>query len=128
MNLIFGEYLAHVRKQRGFSQKSVALDANLDASYLAGLEHGRRPPPRQELLSRIALALHASPEEFHRLKKAVALTKISKIAMAELDADLSQSVVRLVKAIQVCSPDERKALETIAIGIEAREREREGLP
>lgn len=123
-DLIFGNCLARLRKGKGYSQKSVALDADLDASYLAGLEHGRRSPPRYEVLSRIVMALHASPEEHHCLKEAVALTKISKIAKKELGDDVGQSLVRLVKAIQLCSVDERKALETIAMGIETREREK----
>lgn len=126
-DLIFGESLARIRKGRGFSQKSIALDASLDASYLAGLERGRRPPPRQQVLNRIVSALRATPGEQLQLKEAIALTKISKIAMTELGTDLGQSLMNLARAIRLCSPDERKALETIAVGIVSRGEEEEGI-
>ena len=125
-DLIFGECLARIRKGRGYSQKSVALDADLDASYLAGLEHGRRPPPRHEVLNRIVVALVANQEEQRQLKEAIALTKIMKIAVAELGPGFAQSLKKLTQALRLCTPDEKRALEVIADGIVSREKQKEG--
>lgn len=58
-----GPELRRLRAQRKLLQKQVAIDASLDASYLARLEGGTRQPPRLETLRRLSAALKASAEE-----------------------------------------------------------------
>lgn len=38
----FGERLARLRKERGFSQESLSLESGLARSYLGGVERGQR--------------------------------------------------------------------------------------
>jgi len=70
--------LFDIRQAHGLSQKAVALDADMDQSYLAGLETGRRPPPRERQLKRLFCAIQATEEEKINLKKAMVLYKIFK--------------------------------------------------
>ncbi len=120
MNYIFGECLARLRKKRGNSQKFIAMQAGLDASYLAGIEHGRRPPPRQTVLERILGALCVTPEERLELKSAIAIAKFARIAAAELEPNYGKSLIRIATAMQFCSSEELKALELIVLSFEHR--------
>jgi len=44
----FGEALWEIRKERGISQERLALDCDLDRTYISLIERGvRRRPPRQ---------------------------------------------------------------------------------
>ncbi len=117
---MFGECLARLRKGRGHSQKFVAIQAGIDASWLSGIEHGRRPPPRQPVLERILAALCITTEERLELKNAVAIAKLAKIAAAEMEPAYGQSLIRIACALQFCSTDELKALEVITQGFKRR--------
>lgn len=119
MNCFFGECLVRLRKRHGRSQKYVALEAGLDPSYLAGLERGRRPPPRDPLLGRIMKALGATPSDMLEIRSSLALTKLAHLAN-ELEPAYGQALVRIATGMQSCSADELKALETIVQGFEHR--------
>lgn len=73
---VFGNCLSDIRQAHGLSQKAVALDACMDQSYLAGLETGRRPPPRDKQLHRIFSAIQMTEMERHILQKARVLYKL----------------------------------------------------
>lgn len=120
MNNVFGECLERLRKKRGRSQKYIAIEASLDASYLAGVEHGRRPPPRQAVLERILCALSATPDERQELKNAIGIAKLANLVTSELEPGYGRSLIRIATAIQSCSPEELKALEVIVHGFEYR--------
>jgi transcriptional regulator with XRE-family HTH domain len=51
--------LADVRHSRCLSQKTVALSAGLDQSYLCSLERGRRPTPGPDIITRVITGLGA---------------------------------------------------------------------
>jgi len=72
----FGYCLFKIRQAHGLSQKAVALDARMDQSYLAGLETGRRPPPRERQLQRLFNAIQVTELEKRILKKAMVLYKL----------------------------------------------------
>lgn len=72
---LFGMCMVEIRKLHLLSQKSVAIDAGMDQSYLAGVETGRRPLPRDRQLSRLMQALQASENEKSVLKKARAFDR-----------------------------------------------------
>lgn len=120
MNKVFGDCLAQLRKKRGCSQKSIAIEAGLDASYLAGIEHGRRPPPRQPVLERILTAMCATPSERLKIKSAIGIAKLARIAATELEPNYGKSLVRIATSMQSCSTEELKALEVIVQGFEHR--------
>lgn len=63
----FGRCLVRMRDARDMSQKALALAANMDQSYVAGLETGRRPAPRERQVFRLARALNASEIELAEL-------------------------------------------------------------
>jgi len=57
---IFGQRLAEVRKAKGFSQESLALESGLARSYLGGVERGQRNIALLNIY-RLAKALKVSP-------------------------------------------------------------------
>ncbi len=73
---VFGHCLLNIRQARGLSQKAVALDAGVDQSYLAGLETGRLPAPRDKQLQKLFSAMQMTETEKHILLKVKALYKL----------------------------------------------------
>jgi len=59
---IVGENVRRLRRSRGLTQESLALDAAIDLTYLGGIERGRRNPS-VEVLGRPANALGAHPRD-----------------------------------------------------------------
>lgn len=74
----FGTLLAEIRLSRRLTQKQVAIAADVDCSYIAALEKGRRSPPPKETIRRLGNAVCASPPERQEMEKAAALFRISK--------------------------------------------------
>ena len=64
MNLqtAFGEELRELRQQQGFSQENLALECELDRTFISLLERGKRQPTL-ETLFKLAKALNAAPSE-----------------------------------------------------------------
>jgi transcriptional regulator with XRE-family HTH domain len=64
MNLqtAFGEELRELRQQQGFSQENLALECELDRTFISLLERGKRQPTL-ETLFKLAEALNAAPSE-----------------------------------------------------------------
>lgn len=78
----FGSCLARVRIRHGLSQKALAISAGMDISYLAGIESGRRPLPKDRQLDRLVRALNANNEEMTTLQLALALSRVSQVMAA----------------------------------------------
>lgn len=76
----FPKILVTLRKARGLSQKALAISAGMDQSYVAGLENGRRPPPRDRQIARLAQALQASQEEHARLLEAKTAALLARVS------------------------------------------------
>jgi transcriptional regulator with XRE-family HTH domain len=60
----FGAAIRDIRKERGFSQEDLALEAGLDRSYFGGVERGERNVSLANVF-RIADALSVRPSEIH---------------------------------------------------------------
>jgi len=58
----FGERVRELRKQRGFSQESLALACGLDRTYIGGVERGERNISLINI-HKIAAALHVDAKE-----------------------------------------------------------------
>jgi transcriptional regulator with XRE-family HTH domain len=58
--VIVGENIRKLRKRKGLSQEELALEAEIDLTYLGGIERGRRNPSLM-VMSRIADALGVHP-------------------------------------------------------------------
>ena len=59
-NAIVAANVRRLRVERGLTQEQLAHDAEIDLTYLGGIERGRRNPTI-EVLGRIALALKCHP-------------------------------------------------------------------
>lgn len=105
----FGIYLRNLRKKRGLSQKRVALDANVDQSYLAAIELGRRPPPRDTGLTRLAGAVQASEEEVQRLFCVRSMAQISR-TVNRLSPDVADVLLDITRSINSLTKQELQAL------------------
>lgn len=115
----FGKCLAELRQARGVSQKVLSLSAGMDPSYLSGVEVGRRPPPRDRQLVRLATALNATEAEIAQLKIARALTQISRAA-CEFRGESEPVLARLLTTATGMSSAEIAALETVAQVLKSR--------
>jgi transcriptional regulator with XRE-family HTH domain len=115
----FGACLLKLRNRRKLSQKAVAVSAEMDQSYLAGLEAGRRPPPRDRQLTRLAAALNATPEEIKELREARALTRLVEVA-DELDPVRGKALASLACRFNRLSANQLRVIEEMASLLEQR--------
>jgi len=60
--VIFGENLKKIRNERNFSQEELAYKAELDRTYISGLECGKRNPTLK-IIVKLANALNMPPSE-----------------------------------------------------------------
>ena len=61
-NKIVGANVRRLRVERKLTQEQLAHDAEIDVTYLRGIEAGRRNPS-VEVLSRMVRALHSHPAD-----------------------------------------------------------------
>lgn len=114
-----GSLVISFRRSRAWSQKRLALESGLDQSYLAGVERGRRPPPRDAVVKRLANALKLSAEESHTFLGALAAARAARV-VERFDPDVGRAVALLTNGIQYCSGDELQALATLIGGYQRR--------
>ena len=60
--ILFGNRLRSIRVSRGFTQESLALEAQIDRTYISGCERGKRNVTI-EMLYRLSDALNVSPKD-----------------------------------------------------------------
>lgn len=60
-----GIRIKELRTRKGFSQEKLALEAEIDRTYLAGIENGRRNPTLKSL-EKILRTLEISFEDFFK--------------------------------------------------------------
>lgn len=60
-----GMRIKELRTRKGFSQEKLALEAEIDRTYLAGIENGRRNPTLKSL-EKILRTLEISFEDFFK--------------------------------------------------------------
>jgi len=63
LELLFGEYIAAKRKNRGISIRQMADALGITAPYLSDIEKSRRNPPDIEMLEKIAELLVLTPDQ-----------------------------------------------------------------
>jgi transcriptional regulator with XRE-family HTH domain len=56
---VFGRNVRRLRQQRGLTQEQLAFEAEIDLTYMGGIERGRRNPSLL-VMARIAEALSVS--------------------------------------------------------------------
>lgn len=109
----FCRCLSRLRNIHGLTQKTLALAADMDQSYVAGLETGRRPPPRDKQLLRLASALNAAPTEIAQLFEARAVSKMATIG-SQITRPNCSPLMQLITATTGMTVTELHALEQIA--------------
>jgi transcriptional regulator with XRE-family HTH domain len=60
--VLFGGQLKNFRKERNISQEELAFRAELDRTYISGLECGKRNPTLK-ILVKLAVSLNIKPSE-----------------------------------------------------------------
>ncbi len=115
---VFGDRLFALRRSRRLLQKQVAHSSGIDPSYLAGLEHGRRAPPRTAVLNRILDVLMANDSERAELTQAAALSKLLRVMQEDaIVIPGTRTLTRLALAIPTLTEEELDALNTLIDGI-----------
>ena len=64
--VVVGRNIRRLREERGLTQEKLAVDAEIDLTYLGGIERGKRNPSLL-VLARIAIALRADIAELIRI-------------------------------------------------------------
>lgn len=114
----FGSAIRTLRKLRGRSQKEVALTAGFDPSVLAGIERGRRPPPRMRQVARLLLALNANPDQRRQLRLAWELSRLAR-ALGDRDPIFRDTIVQLACWVASMPSASRAMLHEIVEGLSA---------
>lgn len=125
MKCEFGTCLANLRRLRKRSQKFIAIAAELDPTYLAGLEHGRRPLPRPPLFDRLMRALEASEAERQFAAKSLLASKITRLIL-EHDPTMPDKKIALACGTQFWSEQLTDVLIFIVNDSHGGSRERQG--
>lgn len=61
--MTFGQYLKEKRKEKGLSQRKLASLVGVNFSYISKIESDTLPPPSDECLKKIAIALDLDNKE-----------------------------------------------------------------
>lgn len=114
---MFAECLGKLRRAKKMRQKEAAISAQLDPSYWAALENGRRIPPRAEVMTQILDALEATDAERSELVRAAALSLVQR-AIDEHGSEFPgcAAAMKLLEISTVLSKEELSALDTLVEG------------
>lgn len=67
MNNSFGDSIKKIRKEKGFSIRQVALQAEMSNSFLSQVENNKRNIPKPETLKRMAKGLRVDENKLFKL-------------------------------------------------------------
>jgi transcriptional regulator with XRE-family HTH domain len=109
----FGAAIRSVRQRTGAMQKEVALSAGIDQSVLAGMESGRRPPPKSRQLQRLLQALAPTAEERNQVQLAWELSRLTRSIGSHDDA-FKETLLRVAVWLASMSPEERAVWQGLA--------------
>ncbi len=86
----FAVTLSRLRLERCLSYGQLAYRTGLSKGYLNHLSKGARPVPPEEVIKRIAVALHVEPETFleYRLRRVVTALEVSPDLLSIVYANL----------------------------------------
>jgi transcriptional regulator with XRE-family HTH domain len=65
---IVGENVRRLRQERGLTQEQLSFEAQIDLTYVGGIERGRRNPSLMVMI-RLAAALDVDPERLLRPRR-----------------------------------------------------------
>lgn len=94
----FGMRLEMLRTARGLRAKQLAERIDLDPSYIAQIERGRRDPPRQQVIDRMAVALDLTAEEAAQLSYAAGNERLLRaISTSDVQTPAMDMAVALIQ-------------------------------
>lgn len=113
----FGFCLADLRRKRRLRQKQVAAASDLDCSYIAALENGRRVPPRDGVMTRLSEALGLSDAEKSELRRTAVLSEIGRAMLQHADELTGiNAALSILEISAYLSEEELRAIETLMDG------------
>ncbi len=114
MSTRLGDLLFSLRRRRRLLQKVVAATAGIDASYLAGLERGRKETPTLRVLDRILSAVQASAKDRAAARRALTSAQIQRVLENSAEPlPGAESLVRLAEQLPELSDDEIQLVESV---------------
>jgi transcriptional regulator with XRE-family HTH domain len=75
----FGETLTALMAEAGVTYRQLAARADLSAGYLNHMVHGNRPVPANDVIARLAAALHVEPEHFREYRIRVITERLEEM-------------------------------------------------
>lgn len=106
------------------SQKALSILAGMDQSYLAGLEAGRRAPPKEKQICRLMRALDTSAKEEQELRAAHAISKMVE-ATDGLQSGKGRVLALLTEHLQNLTLDQIGIIESMACELQRQTNNRE---
>jgi HTH-type transcriptional regulator, competence development regulator len=111
----FGDHLRGLRKQAGFSQRELAMQAGIDFTYLSKIENGRVAPPGEATMRALARALGVDPEDLlararkmpRDLKRLVAQGTTEKAMLLRRIAQTPMTPERVERMLRMLEEDGR---------------------
>ncbi len=105
----FGQYLRQLRESRGLTLRGLAESVGIEPGYLSRIERDDVPPPSEEKLRPLALALGQDPDVFGLLAGRVSALLLEVLqkrpqVVADLIRDLGdapdQAIYRVVREVR----------------------------
>lgn len=109
---LFGSAIRKLRVRQGRSQKSVALSLGLDQSFLAGVELGRRPPPRRDTVKRLLKELNPGTEDEKSIFLAWEIARLASV-LSEGDSELRETLIQVALWVTSMPRPSRAALRLL---------------
>jgi transcriptional regulator with XRE-family HTH domain len=109
---LFGSAIRKLRVRQGRSQKSVALSLGLDQSFLAGVELGRRPPPRRDTVKRLLKELNPGTEDEKSIFLAWEIARLASV-LSEGDSELQETLIQVALWVTSMPRPSRAALRLL---------------
>lgn len=117
----FGQLIKAIRLQKQMSQKALAGVLEIDQSYLAAVESGRRKPPKPPQFGLLLDAICTSEAQRTLLAEAAEYFDLRRGA-GQLNREDKLSIVKLIEMLPMLGTDEVRALYEHADGLLLRAR------
>jgi len=118
----FPDLLLLARRRASLRQKALAALCDVDPSYIASLESGRRGPPSDVILKRLLDALGVSPAECALIDNAAYRSRLQKHLSLASPGKLSADIQELVTVLPMLTPTQIRTLNRMAKVLVAHDR------
>ncbi|GAB3261472.1 helix-turn-helix domain-containing protein [Chitinimonas naiadis] len=109
----FSDHLFQLRRSRGLRQKDLADLLGIGTSYLCALETGRKEPPSEQQLARMANAMALDQDEFGAFVEVANLSRRSLEIPVEASIDEYQVAHALIRKMGALTREQVGAINLI---------------